>query len=363
MLHIILLILKITGILVLILLGILLGVLLLVLLVPVRYQIDGVWADRPKGRAKITWLLHMVSVTAAYEEDFSVVIRLFGIRILKPAEESREDAKEELVHAMEATKDEAVRASEETLEDLEKDEGQKEPEGEWKAWENEAFLRSDEPEDTDFNPGAGSASDPGSGTGSDSASDSGSGSDSASDTGADTGPDSGTGSDPDSAPGTGPDSGPFSRLTERFRRLAGRFPVIFGKLKFSFQSMCDKLRTIKEKKEEIQEWISKEENQKTIRLLCRQAKKLLRHVLPQKGRGEVVFGFEDPYTTGQVLTAFSVIYPFCHENLVVYPVFDRQVFTAEGYFKGRIRLGTLIMAAVRLLFDKNCRMVLKRWLR
>lgn len=376
MLHIILFVLKIIGILVLILLGLVLGVLLLILLVPVRYQIEGAYHDRPRGRAKITWLLHMVSVTAAFEDEFSVVIRLFGMRILKPVEKSREEAEEELVHAMEETKDDAAGASEEILEKAEsegkrerKEEGEaKEGEapeteaetggeadaggeeiagnkegaggregaggkegadgetaGEWEAWEDESFLHFGEAEHSDKAEYSGSRS--------------------------------------DFASGPDPDFGPFSGLMKRFRRLAGHFPAFFSKLKFSFRNICDKLKTVKGKKEEIQSWISKEENQKTIRLLFRQGKKLIRHILPRKGKGEVVFGFDDPYTTGQVLTAFSVIYPFCHEQISVCPVFDRQVFTAEGYFKGRVRFGTLLMAAVRLLFDKNCRILLKRWLR
>ena len=37
----------------------------------------------------------------AYEDEFSILIRLFGFRLFKPVEESREDAEEMLVHAME----------------------------------------------------------------------------------------------------------------------------------------------------------------------------------------------------------------------------------------------------------------------
>ena len=121
--------------------------------------------------------------------------------------------------------------------------------------------------------------------------------------------------------------------------------------------------TIKEKKEEIQAWISNENNRKTIRLLLRQLKKLILHLHPKKGKGEVVFGFDDPYTTGQVLTAVSAVYPFCHKQLDIYPVFDRQVYTAEGHFKGRIRAGTLLLIAGRMLLDKNFRGLLRKWLR
>ena len=103
MLPIILFILKLLGILVLILLGLVLGVLLLILLVPVRYRIEGSCYERLKGKARITWLLHIVSVTAAFEDEFSVGIRLLGFRLFKPVEESREDAEDMMVHAMETT--------------------------------------------------------------------------------------------------------------------------------------------------------------------------------------------------------------------------------------------------------------------
>ena len=89
----------------------------------------------------------------------------------------------------------------------------------------------------------------------------------------------------------------------------------------------------------------------------------IRHLLPRKGKGEVVFGFDDPYTTGQVLTAVSVVYPFCHKLIDIYPEFDRQVFTAEGHFSGRIRAGTLLLIAGRMLLDKNFRGLLRKWLR
>ncbi len=120
MLPIILFILKLLGILVLILLGLVLGVLLLILFVPVRYRIEGSYYERLKGKVRVTWLLHIVSVTAAYEDEFSILIRLFGFRLFKPVEESREDAEEMLVHAMEVTDEDAEEFSGDILKDVER---------------------------------------------------------------------------------------------------------------------------------------------------------------------------------------------------------------------------------------------------
>ena len=302
MLPIILFILKLLGILVLILLGLVLGVLLLILFVPVRYRTWGSYYERLKGTARVTWLLHIVSVTAACEDEFSILIRLFGFRLFKPVEESREDAEEMLVHAMEVTDAEETpgvsesSVSEKTRTEPQITESQEDP------------PREDEPH-------------------------------------------------------SGQESETKQTIGGKAQAAAGRLSAIFAKLKFSFKSIYDKLKTIKEKKEEVQTWISDENNRKTIRLLLKQLKKLIRHLLPRKGKGEVVFGFDDPYTTGQVLTAVSAVYPFCHKQIDIYPVFDRQVFTAEGHFKGRIRAGTLLLIAGRMLLYKNFRSLLRKWRR
>ena len=147
---------------------------------------------------------------------------------------------------------------------------------------------------------------------------------------------------------------------ENVKRRVLRF---FAKLKFFFHRVYDTLKTVKEKKDEIFSWINNENNQKTLKLLLRQGKKLIRHVLPLRGKGSITFGFDDPYLTGQVLMYASVVYPFCHKHLDLYPVFDNAVFQAEGTFRGRIRLGTVLIIGLRMLMDKNFRILLRKWLR
>lgn len=158
------------------------------------------------------------------------------------------------------------------------------------------------------------------------------------------------------------EKGENSRRHRWFSKIKEKLSQVLLKLKFIFRKICDTLKTIKEKKTEISGWISSKENQKTAKLIFRQGKRLIRHILPVRGKGNITFGFEDPYLTGQVLTYASVIYPLCHKYLNVYPVFDRAVFTAEGTFRGRVRLGTVLLIGGRLLLDKNVRILLKKLL-
>ena len=78
MLHVVLLILKIIGIILAALLGLLLLILLLLLFVPIRYKGRLQKEKELLVRAKVTWLLHMVSVPVVFQEGtLSARIKLF----------------------------------------------------------------------------------------------------------------------------------------------------------------------------------------------------------------------------------------------------------------------------------------------
>ncbi|WP_367565868.1 DUF2953 domain-containing protein [Lacrimispora sp.] len=330
MVHIILLILKILGLLLLVVLGLILLLLLLVLFVPVRYRAEGSYDEKVKGKVRVSWLLHLISVTLSYEKDFIMTVRLFGFRILKPKKMDHElrEAGEIMVQTMEIKPEEAV---EDIKEEIQKkpEKGsksralsRKEKKSQSRVWSYEeediqSHTQSHEEEDIH------NRSQP---------------------------------SKEEKPPENDGKISWFSKLKEKIRKQV-------LKLKFFFHRICDTLKAVKDKKEMVQAWVSNKENQKTVKLLLRQFKKLIRHILPRRGKGNVTFGFDDPYLTGQVLTYASVIYPFCYKHLNLYPVFDQVVFKADGNFKGKIRIGTVLAIGGRMLLDKNFRVQLKKWLR
>lgn len=149
------------------------------------------------------------------------------------------------------------------------------------------------------------------------------------------------------------------RHTEHKKKdVFGRIKVFLEKLKFSFQSFCDKLKNMQNIAEEKKAWLEDEENQASLKLLWKQTGRFLRHVCPRGGKGSVTFGFEEPYLTGQALSAAALIYPFFEGNLEICPVFDDTVFEAEGSFKGRIRAGYLLWLGLGILRDGHTRRML-----
>ena len=136
---------------------------------------------------------------------------------------------------------------------------------------------------------------------------------------------------------------------------------LFQKIKVTFQRICGKLKTAEERWQKLMEFLEKEENKNTFRLLKRQVIRFFKHVLPGKVSGTVRFGFEDPYTTGRILTYISPFYGWYGRTIQVIPVFDEQVLNGELSLKGRIRIATLLFIGFQVWRDKNFRTLLKRW--
>ena len=291
MVHILLLILKAIGILILVLLGLVLAVVCLVLFVPVCYEAGGSWKDKPAGKGKISWLFGAVSLSAGYDGDESGLtagVRLFGQKLWEMGEEK------ETPKAPWPLDEETLRGTD--AERKEPKDRKKPEEKETALWEENQQPRP-EPED--------------------------------------------------------------KRHTEHKKKdVFGRIKVFLEKLKFSFQSFCDKLKNMQNIAEEKKAWLEDEENQASLKLLWKQTGRFLRHVCPRGGKGSVTFGFEEPYLTGQALSAAALIYPFFEGNLEICPVFDETLFEAEGSFKGRIRAGYLLWLGLGILRDGHTRRML-----
>lgn len=76
-------IIKIIGWILLGILGLILGIFLVVLFSAIRYQIDGSKQEKLSVKVHITWLLWILSVTACYEEEIQLTIKLFGRTVWK----------------------------------------------------------------------------------------------------------------------------------------------------------------------------------------------------------------------------------------------------------------------------------------
>lgn len=333
--------LKIIGIVLLVLLGVIFGLLLAaflaVLFVPVRYRIQGEYHNDIKtarANAAVTWLLHALAVRGSYCRETGLIlqIKVLGFtlweQVLFGPEEEKENAPKEKENVWEKASEEPKQPRKQedevpgaVLQDVTEEDEQ---DIYRQLEEDEAQFRRQAEERVEKQ-------------------------------GDDV-------KEADCQPETSP-HGRIGRLLAKIRALAGKIQALPGKLQFSFYSICDKLKNGKNLVTEKKAWLEDEKNQASIRLVLKQAKRLLIHVMPGKGKGSLTFGFEDPYTTGQVLEAFSLIYPFCHRHFTIHPVFDEKILEAEGALRGRVRAGYILWLAIGILKDKHTRRLIRGFLK
>lgn len=325
MLHILLTILKILGILLLVLVGILLVIILSVLFVPVCYGAQGKkTADELYGKVSVSWLFRLVYARFVYEEGKTALeIFLFGIPLLAAkrkldvwkAERRKKKAekpdKKSVVKAEEPDRESVVKAIEPDREPTVKaTEPDKEPAAEVVESDGKPTVQTGQQEKkTVFKQIGGKV------------------------------------------------SGIWKKIKGFFTalwRLPGKIADRIRKIRLTFRGICDK----------IKQWYTffqMDDTREAIRFLKEKGKGLLLHILPRKVRGKVVFGFDDPSLTGQVLALAGAIYPLYKERLQLTPVFDRQVLEGEVKLSGRVFGGYLLWQAWQIYRNREVKVTYRRF--
>lgn len=154
---------------------------------------------------------------------------------------------------------------------------------------------------------------------------------------------------------------PLRRKEKFFSRLFYKVKKFWEKIKNIGMNIMDKFSQLIKTWENVTDFLEDEENKKTFRLIKKELKRAVRYLFP-KLKGTISFGFEDPYYTGRVLTWAAFFYPFYRGKLILYPVFDRQFLEGTVTIRGRVRMGKLLMIAVRLWSNRNFRKKIRQFL-
>lgn len=276
-------------------LGLILGIFLVVLFSAIRYQIDGSKQEKLSAKVHITWLLWILSITACYEEEMQLTIKLFGRTVWK---RKKAETEENLEFSEDIENMPGLDSGQEWMPEAEPASPVfTEPVSKPKT-EKEDSKNEEKPEKK------GSAAEK-----------------------------------------------IKTKLAAFVRKLQYSFQEICGKLK----QVQDKLDWAREKWTAGLAYLENPQNQKSARLIIRQIKKISRYVLPKKGTISVTFGRDDPYLMGKVLTYASLLYPFTHKIVIFQPVFGENILEGEVHVRGHIRIGIILGMMLRLLIDRNIR--------
>ena len=310
MLHIIWVLLKIIGWILLAILAILILLLCIVLFTAVRYQAEAVskgGKDSTKARVRVSWFFRLVQVTVRYDGGKVK----YDIRILKKRISNRQEKKETVASdkkELSKTPDKPETAEEITADELKiqkiKLTGNEPKEQKTETSAEKAEVRRQE-----------------------------------------------------SSAGES-DTKESSKAAEKFRKIKNKILSFFQKIKYTLSKICDKMKALSEKKEQVLDFFRDEVHKKAFQKGKSVAVRLLKSLKPKHFQAHVVFGFEDPSVTGKVLAGAAILYPFTGDGLDLQPDFEQAVLKGKVYVKGKLRPISFLVQGLRLLLDKRVR---KTW--
>lgn len=294
--HIVGIVFKIIGILLLIVLA----VILLILLAPLSYRFSLSKYEDIQADGKISWLFHIITAVFSYRDgQFTVVFRIFGKRFggskKKPLAKEKEDSDKEMVF-LPAKKEETDDIPYETVQSAQAAVAKKEE----KPVSNEDFSKSikeiNSVDEQNFQKQE--------------------------------------------------SSGLWEKLTQQFLRIKHFLLSLFKKIK----NLMKKVFRTKENIAAVWEFGHQQEVREFLGSLWQKSKKLIKHLLPTKVSGRIHFGFENPANTGQVLGLISMFYAWYYKKIEVEPDFDTEILEGEIQAKGSILTGHLLILIAQIVY-------------
>ncbi len=299
MLSVILTIIKIIVLLLLLLIALLLVLLLLVLFVPLRYRGSGRYLDTAEGKLELSWLLRMLRVQLEYQEGLKGKLCLLGLTLWhtesKQENTTPEESEASSVNAETAlTEGESDREAESSAHEITDSIPEKTAEGEEKLKFPQAeSLHSDYIQSEKK----------------------------------------------EKRRKKRKKEGERTALKTRLSQLAAKKDAIFNKADAYRKLLLDP------------------HTGRLLALLKKKGMRLLKEFLPRHLEGDLRFGFEDPFVTGQCCSAAALLYPLYQDNLCITALFDRKELSGALRFRGRVRLIVPLLAALQLWFNRDFKFI------
>ncbi len=296
-------ILKIIGIVLLCILALLVVLLLLVLFVPIRYRVTGerkVPDDAPvRLKARVTWLLHLVSVSFFYPEQAYIKVKVLGIKVFSTEPKNEEaEQKEKSSGKEESDKKETKAEEKNTAERVDTPEKQ-----ETEVKEEVTVAEEEIPESIDVE------------------------------------------ENEEEAPTV---FGFFRKLWNSLKNI-----------KYTIQKIYDKIREMIKNIRYYCKVLQSESFERAFGLCKNELFEALMHILPGKLSGEFVIGTGDPASTAQILAIHGILYPLIGNHITVIPDFENTIVKGDFSFKGRVTVFRLLKTAMKLYFNRDIKRVIR----
>ncbi len=324
MLHILFVILKIIGMILAAAAGILLLVLLCALFVPVRYCIlaDGKLGGEEPVHVdiKVTWLLHIVNAAFSYSKTARLRVRFFCFTLFDTSRKKEGKKKKKIKEKRPKTGKNGPDEKEEEIQNKEKKLGEIQAGGEEEK--KEALISGDAKGDGIQEEGALEEGQEG-------------------------------------ESGKGKETNGIRGILDAILGFLKKIYEAVKNIEYTIEKIYGKIKNVMENIRYYTNIMKGEVFQNVFRNAKGQLFWIFRMLKPKKCRIDLKAGTGDPFTTGQIMAVYGMLYPFIGNHVSIQTDFENKVMEGDLLIKGKVVAVIFLVAAIRMVLDRNIWKLLK----
>ena len=314
-------ILKILGIILCSIIGLVLLIILMVLFVPIRYKAKGYRTGEQEDdpinvRANISWLLHLINVGVIYPEKRIVCVRVFGIPVYKyPSEKEKKEDKidnkdksniKSRKNNTSKTEQKNTQSSDNIIELETKEDNN------WENKEDKIKEKEDKELDAETFDSENSSK-----------------------------------------------KSIFSRAFDFFNKIKHTIVSFCGKIKSLIEDKKNRVSRIKNNIHYYHTILTSDLFERTYEKTKKKVIRLLKSILPRKFKANIEVGFDDPYTTGEVIALTSIFYPVLWKNVNVIGNFEESIIRGAFKLSGRLYGFSFLKLVIYYFTDRDLKRLIR----
>ena len=313
MLHVLLLILKITGIVIACILGLVILVVTAVLFVPLRYRVNADYHGRFKAHAKVSWL-GILRLLVSYDEELDIKAKALFITVYNNNDENSKASEHKKAKKKKEKKQEENIFSASDKETEKFAEKQEKPQIKMAEAVNETKEDVQDVKETVSEDESGDTQ----------------------------------------------KKSLFDKVKDKCFAIYTKIKEIIKLIKDTVKKVSGAADRLKEKVSKAKEFVTDEDNKALFHFLVEQLKALIKVIRPKKYRINARIGFEDPATMGKVLAYVSILYGMSGVDLSLEPVFGENVKEGSIFLKGNICIFSVLLIALRVYRNEQFKKFISR---
>lgn len=144
-------------------------------------------------------------------------------------------------------------------------------------------------------------------------------------------------------------------IWEILRGLIEKIKGFFENIQYTINRFCDKIRSVSDTIEYYREVVEGETFKRSFALCKNELLGIAKSVRPRKFEASLIVGMDDPASTGEILAICGMLYPIIGGHVEVRGDFENKRLEGQVLVVGKLRMFTFLRTAVKIYFSKDIR--------